>query len=575
MRQFSFKIAAMLALLISAGCSPTTSADPETSSAGDMIPGTYLGTGEGRNGAIVVEVTVSENAIEAVNVISERETQNTGTVPVETYPELIVANQTINLDNISGATISSVAMKNAVKNAILSAKGNVDDFNGEVDSAVKAEDCSADIVVIGAGGAGMRAAITAASEGKSVILLEKLGIAGGTSNYSIESFGSVGDAAHKSLGSDMTADILADNLTQSNPSGNPEAFKILAEQNGEAADWLRSIGAELTVAGGQVSVTTSREVGELGTVIVSALKAECGKTGVDLRLNSKGTEILMTDGAVSGVKVSNPAGEYTINTKAVIIATGGFGANSAMVAEYMPSLKGYNHSCSVGNTGDGQQMASAMGAELKDMDYIRVNFTYTTAENQYYYYMGSLFNTGAIFVNDEGKRFVNDQGAYGVGMQVVEQGGNGWAIFDNSIVAGVADVRNYEKLGLFVSADSIEELAKKTGIPTENLKATIETYRSYVANGKDEEFGRAMLNMTFDEAPYYASRMTARVQGTFGGISTNLNTEVLNGEGEILPGLFAAGEVASEGTWGANPAAVNLVFGKIAGLNAAAYVSAH
>ena len=322
-------------------------------------------------------------------------------------------------------------------------------------------------------------------------------------------------------------------------------------------------------------MTTSREVGELGTVIVSALKAECEKTGVDLRLNSKGTEILMTDGAVSGVKVSNPAGEYTINTKAVIIATGGFGANSAMVAEYMPSLKGYNHSCSVGNTGDGQQMASAIGAELKDMDYIRVNFTYTTAENQYYYYMGSLFNTGAIFVNDEGKRFVNDQGAYGVGMQVVEQGGNGWAIFDNSIVAGVADVRNYEKLGLFVSADSIEELAEKTGIPTENLKATIETYRSYVANGKDEEFGRAMLNMTFDEAPYYASRMTARVQGTFGGISTNLNTEVLNGEGEILPGLFAAGEVASEGTWGANPAAVNLVFGKIAGLNAAAYVSAH
>ncbi|HWQ51044.1 MAG TPA: FAD-binding protein [Terriglobales bacterium] len=185
---------------------------------------------------------------------------------------------------------------------------------------------------------------------------------------------------------------------------------------------------------------------------------------------------------------------------------------------------------------------------------------------------GSLFNTGAIFVNDQGQRFVNDQGAYGVGPKVVEQGGSGWAIFDNSIAQGVGDVRHYGDLGLYVSADTIEELAGKINVDAANLAATVEQYKGYVAAGKDEAFGRAMLNMTFDEAPYYACRMTCRVQGTFGGIATNVKAEVLTPDGAAIPGLYAAGECTSEGTWGANPAAVNIVFGTIAAENAVAYL---
>ncbi len=186
--------------------------------------------------------------------------------------------------------------------------------------------------------------------------------------------------------------------------------------------------------------------------------------------------------------------------------------------------------------------------------------------------MGSLFNTEAIFVNDEGQRFVNDQGAYGVGLKVVDQGGSGWAIFDNSLVQGVEDVRDYGDLGLYVSADSIEALADKIGVNKTNLAQTVETYKGYVANGKDEAFGRGMLNMSFDEGPFYACRMTCRVQGTFGGINTDVDTQVLTADGAVIPGLFAAGECANDGTWGANPAAVNIVFGRIAGEKAAAYV---
>lgn len=536
-----------------------------------MIPGEYFGIGQGRNGPIVVKVSVSEEKIERIEVISQNETHNTGSVPAEIYPKLIVDNQSLAIDIVSGATISSAALLTAVRNAVQSAGGDLDKFNNKINNEAKAVNDEADVVVVGAGGAGMTAAVFAAKAGKRVILLEKLGVVGGTSNYSIEGFGSVGDKTHNGLGSDVTAETLAANLLQGNPKGTEESFKILANNNGIAADWLRSIGAPMTVAAGQTSVATSREVGELGCSIIAALYQECLKNGVDVRINSRAIEVLAEGGKAAGVKVSSNSGSYDIMARAVVLATGGFGANNELVSEHYPALKGYDSSCSVGATGDGHLMAQALGAELLNMDYIRVNFTYTTAPNKYFYYMGSLFNTGAILVNDAGNRFVNDQGAYGVGLKVVDQGGSAWAIFDQSLIEGVRDVREYGKLGLYQSANSIEELADLIGVNKENLVATIDRYKGFVANGKDEEFGRAMLNMTFDEAPYYACRMTARVQGTFGGISTNEKTQVLTAEGAVIPGLYSAGECANDGTWGANPAAVNIVFGRIAGENAAAY----
>ena len=497
---------------------PTTS--PATKPAG-MSPGTYLGLGNGRNGAIVVKVQVSENSLDSIDVVSSQETWNTGSIPISVYPDQILKTQSLDVDLISGATISSLALLNAVKDAISQAGGDPAKFTGKIPAPPAPQNAQTDVVVVGAGGAGMTAAIHAAKAGKRVILLEKLDIVGGTWNYSIEGFGAVGDKTHTGLGSDITTNALAETLTTGNPKGTAEAFKILAENNGAAADWLRSIGAPMTVAAGQTSVATSRETGELGVAIISALKHECEKLDVDIRTGSKATELVMQDGRISGVKVSAKSGDYTIEARAVILATGGFAANNDLVSKHYPALKGYSSSASVGATGDGHIMAEKIGAALDNMDYIRVNFTYTTADNGYFYYMGSLFNTGAIFVNNEGKRFVSDQGAYGVGLKVVEQGGKGWAIFDQSIVSAISDVRKYNELGLFTSADTIEELAAKIGVNEQNLKDTIEKYKGYVANGKDEEFNRPMLNMTFDEPPFYACPMTARVQGTFGGIQIN------------------------------------------------------
>ncbi len=550
---------------------PTTPPQESTPAQTGMTPGTYVGIGDGRNGAIVLKVTVGTDSIDDIQVVTQHETYNVGEVPVETYPSLIVEHQSLSVDNVTGATISSMAFLSAVRDAIKQAGGDPAEFNAEIASDAVAQDEQADVVVVGAGGAGLTAAINAAEAGKKVILLEKLGCVGGTSNYTVESLGGNQTITHKGVGTTLTSEQVLENYIKSNPNGKPEAFEILAKENGVQADWLRSIGAMLTVTNNGATVTSSREAGKLGLVVVAALNAECEKQGVDVRLNNAATELVTENGAVVGVKVKNSAGEYTISAKSVVLATGGFGANNAMVAEQVPSLKGYQSACTVGATGDGQNMAAAAGAALENMDYIRVNFTYHTQPNGYYYYMGSLFNTGAIFVNQDGKRFVNDQGGYGVGMKVVEQGGSGWAIMDSSTVNAMQDVREYMELGLFESAPTIAELADKIGVDKAGLEQTIQTYQGYVANGKDEEFGRGMVNMSFDEGPYYACKMTCRVQGTFGGVATGVDTRVVNAAGEAIPGLYAAGECASVGTWGANPAATNLVFGKIAGVNAAAY----
>jgi len=537
-----------------------------------FVPGTYTSIVDGRNGPVVIQMDFSETEILDVRVITHNETYLTGNVPLELYAKQVVEHQSVAVDIVAGATISSAAFLTAAYDCIKQAGANPQDLRSPILTTDVAVDSETDVVVVGGGAAGLTAAVKAAEAGSKVILLEKLGFLGGTSSYSIEAFGATEDMTHKALGNAVTSDANAASLIASNPGHSEEALTILAQQNGVAADWLRSIGSPLSVAGGGVSAATSREYGKLGQVIIAGLENEAEKCGVDIRVNNAATELVMENGAVAGVKVKNDAGEYTIKAKAVILASGGFGADNEMVAQYQPSLKGYDHSCTVGATGDGHKMAVAVGAQLGNMEHVRVNFTYYT-DGLRVYYMGCLPNTGAIIVNEAGKRFINDQGGYGVGMKVVEQGGSCWAIFDQSMIDGVADVREYGELGMYESAATIEELAAKIGVDAAGLTETIEAYKGYVANGKDEEFGRGMLNLTFDEAPYYACKLTAHVQGTFGGIVTNTATEVTDANGAAIAGLYAAGECAYVGTNGANPMTVDIVFGGIAGENAAAYAA--
>ena len=571
-KKVSFFAMALSMLMLFTAVVPATVAIGNT---GNFTAGSFLGAGPGLYGPILVEVHMSSpTRIDQVRVLSHDETHNTGNIPLELYPSLIVENQSLQIDIVAGATISSMAMLSAVRDAITRAGADPAVFTGRVTPYVPHTNTSADVVVIGAGGAGMTAAIHAAYEGVNVILLEKLGFVGGTTNYVIEAFGSVGNRTHLALGSPLNAETLTQTLITNNPNGSPEALSILAHNNGWAADWLRSIGAMMTVAGGQAAVQASREVGEIGPAMVSALRDEALHQGVDIRVNSRATGIITNaSGAITGVRVQTPLGDYTINTSSVVVATGGFAANLEMVTEHRPDLEGFRYASSPGNRGDGHMMAQAMGANLGNMDHIRINYVYSTTPNQYFYYVASIVNTGAIVVNYAGERFMNDQAGHGQGPAMLAQGGSGWMVFDNTIVGSVREVRRLSNVeGLFVTANSLEELAQVTGINQAGLLNTIERYQGFVANGVDEDFNRPMLNMTFEKGPFHAVHLGLRVQGTFGGITTDTSARVLTPQGSVIPGLFAAGEVADDGTWGANPAAVNIVFGRIAGQEAAAFV---
>ena len=533
--------------------------------------GTYTTVGNGRGGPIVVQVKFSPTAITDIKVIAHNESHMIGDVPIDTFPGLIVKNQSLAVDTVSGATISSMALMAAISQAVKDAGGNPAALKKKIPVDKKpAVDAVADVVVVGGGGAGLTAAIHAANAGAKVILLEKLDILGGTASYSIEAAGSAATAVHKGIGATANAkDFYAFLVNYWGPKADPQILEVFANNSGKAMDWLMSIGAQLPVTNAAFGVQPSREVGKMGEAIVSALVREAKHKKIDCRTSSQATKLVMNNGAVAGVQVKGPSGEYTIKSKAVVLATGGFAANNEMVAKYYPKLKGYIYSSSKGATGDGQLMAEAVGAKLRDMDNMRIGWTYYV-KGQRVYYTGAMMNTGGILVNNDGKRYINDQASYMQGTKVLEQNG-GWMIFDNSIVESVKDVRDYYDQGFFETAPTIRELAKKIGVNEDNLAATVERYQGFVKAGKDADFGRPRLNMAFDEPPFHACKVSLVVQGTFGGIVTTPDTQVISTAGGAIPGLYAAGEVAGPGTWGANPAAANIVFGTIAGQKAAEF----
>ena len=431
----------------------------------------------------------------------------------------------------------------------------------------------ADIVVIGAGGAGMTAAIKSAEAGKTVILVEKMSFVGGNTLLGSTSVSAANSKIQQEQGVEgATVDAYYESLV-SNTAVNPDAARYLADNSGAAIDWLSDIGMDLT----RVFNTFSHGPADgsaPGAPMVQALQAEMDKQGIDYRLNTKATEILMTEGKVSGVKVEGPDGEYEITAPAVILTTGGFAANSDMVAEYDARWEGLGFSCAASSTGDGHLMAEAVGAGLSSMDNIRVNPTVYYAENGSLISMAPIRSNGGIIVNKEGQRCVNENGDYTTASSaIVEQtGGEVYMIFDQTLIDDIKVLSDYNDRGYFVSADTLEGVAEALGIDAAGLASTVETYKGYVAQGSDPDFGRTSFAVDFENAPYYGLAVKPAVQGTFGGITTDLSAQVLDTEGNVIPGLFAAGECADDGTQGSNPLTVCVVFGTLASESAVAYV---
>ena len=482
------------------------------------------------------------------------------------------------LDTVSGATFTSKATIAAIKAALASAK------KGEKASGTtKLQDLSCDVVVVGAGGAGLSAAIAARNEGANVIVLEKMGIAGGNTNYATGGLNAAETSVQKALNiPDTVEQFYEDTMKGGKNRNNPDLVKTLTEKSAETVDWLIALGVDLSDVGKLGGAKNPRAHrpkggGAIGSHFVSVmLHKAVSDLGIKILYKAKVTGILKDGNSPSGVSVSSPDGDFTVKAKAVIIATGGFGANPDMIVSYNPKLAGFGTTNHAGATGDAFAWVTPFNAALIDMDQIQTHPTVVPVKN--IMITEAVRGNGAILVNREGKRFVQELSTRDVVSEATlkQSGKTAFLLFDQGVRDSLKAIDGYAKKGLLTEAQTIADLAKALSIPAENLENTVSAYNHFADEGKDPDFAREAPLQKLEKAPFYAVEVGPAVHHTMGGLAINTNAEVLDTNGNVIKGLYAAGEVTG-GVHGANRLGGNAmadiaIFGKIAGTNAAKYV---
>lgn len=442
---------------------------------------------------------------------------------------------------------------------------------------------SYDIVIIGAGGGGMAAAITAQEAGADVAIFEKMPIAGGNTSKSSGGMNASETKFQKEQGIEDSNDLFyEDTLEGGKGTNDPELLRYMVDHSAEAIDWLDSIGITLnniTFSGGASVKRIHRpeDGSAVGGYLVEGLLRNIHEKEIPLFVNSEVTKINETDGRVSGVNVTVEGEEKTINAKAVIIATGGFGGNLEMVSEIKPELEGFVTTNHEGATGDGIRMAEELGAAVVDMDQIQIHPT--VEQSTSYLVTESVRGDGGILVNQQGERFTDELLTRDkVSANIIALPEKyAYIIADQRLKESVTAINQYEEKGIVTKAETIEELAEKLEIPAENLKATLDTWNEAVKNQEDKDFGRT-TGMEYDlsHAPYYAIKIAPGIHHTMGGLKIDTETHVLREDGTAIEGLFGAGEVTGQvhgsNRIGGNAVADIIVFGRQAGNIASEYV---
>lgn len=573
-----------LALLISAGLLGTNLyANPSV----EFVPGKYIGEANGRNGPMKVEVTVNQNKITNIQVLSHRESAGLSDAPLTQLPKEIIDRQTLKVDNIAGATFSSQGLIKATQNALSKATKDLSPLllttlPAKAKKVMKDE--KADIVVIGSGIAGLTAAIAAKEKGSNVLVIEKQGMLGAGDSMNISTGITAGGSKfiqEHGIKGKSTQDYVDHLMKQAKDKGipiNKANVETYARRGGEIIDWLEQLGVPFGRFQEDKYFHITKDGSAPGPHIMKALKAEVEKQGIPYRLNSKVTEILSDHGKAIGVEVSTPEGKYKVLSKAVIVATGGFSASPELLKRYAPDWIGRPTTGASSLTGDGIRMAQAIGADTASMEQIKVNYLCHPLTKKDGVSLTAI-TPYTILINHDGKRFVDENHPsinYKSKAMMKQPKHEAYAVVDQKAMDNLKLMRNYADAGYFVKADTIPELAKKLDV---NQKAFIETMDAYIKDCKeglknDKAFGRKiqypMLN-----PPYYAALVTPSMQSTYGGIKTNTKAEALDTKGRVIPGLYAAGAASGHEAY-ANEvgfaAIIGLTYGRIAGETAAAFV---
>ena len=586
---------------------------------------------------VVVEIVADESTIYAVTVVEHNETEGIGSVAAETLPAQIVARQTAEVDAMSGATMTSTAIRNAVAAALeeIGFVGGEPVAAAEVEAPAEDSLYEVDVVVVGAGGAGMTAAITAADEGRSVLVLESQAMVGGNSVRSTggmnaattewQQSNSFGEAAGVESTLSKVANypdneriqelgaIVAEQWEayQADPDGyfdsvelfqldtligggglnDPALVQKLVENSESAISFLDQLDPEIVLhnvaqfGGASVKrihrpVDAEGKVLSVGAYVVPLLKQNLDARGIEVLTETTAKEILMEDGTAVGVVAEAKDGsQVTVQAKAVIIASGGFGANNDMIASIRPELDGFITTNAPGIQGQGIQMAQAIGADTVDLEQIQLHPTVHVQDVNAVLITEGLRGDGAILVNQEGERFFDEVSTRDkVSAAEFEQtGGYAWLIVDSRMSDASNVIQGYISKGYAESGETYEALAEAIGAPADVFAATMEDWNAKVEAKEDPDFGRVSFANPLDQAPYYAIKVQPGIHHTMGGIKINNEAQVIDTEGKVIAGLFAAGEVTGgvhgNNRLGGNAVADFVIFGRIAGDSASKFVA--
>ncbi len=559
--------------------------------------GVYEGVGKGNNGDIKVEVTLTEDKISEIKIVEHIETPGLSDLPFEEIPKAIIADQTLAVDVISGATNSCNGVIAAVSDALTLAGVDVSALqtpSTTVKAQVELKDATYDVVVVGAGGAGLAAAIEAKEQGaKEVVLLEKMPFAGGNTLLSYAELACANNWIQEEKGIEDSNEQFAMEMWEGGGKvARKEMVDVVVNHGLEAAVWLKDeIGVEyqdyLVHEGGH-SVPRAVEPIRLGAGMIEPMVAKAETLGIEIMYNTKGEELVINEaGRVTGIQVSSGDQRAVLTANnGVILATGGFGANVEMREKFNTRWETLDESVQTTNSpailGEGIIMAEKIGAQLEGMEHIQL-YPFNNPMTGVFYGIEapSWSGEGLIYVNEEGNRFVNEVAMRDVRAEaILAQKGPVYAIYNQEVADRLEmeekfadEYKQCLEGGVFYKADTLEEVAKYFGINSENLVKTMDNYNKYMTQGEDTEFGRTTSMVPMNEGPWFILKGVVSVHHTMGGVMIDEEAHVLNQSGDAIEGLYAAGEVTGSvhGNNRVGTCAITdiVVFGRIAGENAA------
>ena len=558
-------------------------------------PVTAEGTGVGKHGDITVAVTFDAGKIQDIKIVKNAENPILAEKVFTDLKDQVVALSSTDVDLISGATFSAKGFIDAVNDA--AKKAGVTLAKADKKALKKAarelpKTSNYDVVVIGAGGAGFSAAITAKNAGANVVLLEKMPAVGGNSLISGAEMNVAKNWVQPKLGiNDDSPELHAqDTFKGGDGKGDMKVINVMTHQALDAAKWCRDyLGVRfeddnLFFFGGHSRKRALIPVGHTGTEFIAKFQAKADELGIPVITNMKAEELIKNkDGRVVGVKATMDGSEYTFNAKGgVVLATGGFGANPEMVKKYNPKIdERFKTTDAPGSTGEALYMAERAGAELVNMGYIQTYPICDPLSGAIELIADARFD-GAIMLNQEGKRFVEELQRRDVLSEAIlnQTGQYCWVLWNdnigkisNTVKAHANEYEAFTKQGIMTTCDDLKCIADFTKIPFDQLQKTVKRVSDMAGKGNDKDFNHRAGLMDMQQGKYYVIKAVPSTHHTMGGVRINEKAEALTAEGKVIPGLWAAGEVTgvTHGTnrLGGNAYTDIIVFGRIAGEAAA------